>query len=721
MVSASRLGSIIGLVCGVACALALLIGCGPTSTPTVAVSATPTGGPGAPAGSPSTASATVTPGAAGAVSTASPTRGSNTAPSPTAPVWATRLATRFISGTPGVTIGQVEYQHPPGPDFPAVDGTAPILQIDVEGADPAPVQTYVVGLQVSFTVQRPLVTDTPELTTPTPGGSSAPGKLTVEPGATLRIAGSQNAAAQQQVREQLARFQALYPEVTLQYEPNPDNYTTRLQTQLAAAAEPDVFQLDPGLADAVINAGQAADLASYLQQLGRAPQDYFPALMKVYQRGSQVYGVPSSFSALMTFYNTDLLVKFGVPAPKDGWSQDEFRAFAKALTQGTDKATKIYGTDTEPDYTRWLPFAYANGAQVLDPAGKCAINSDAGVQSLSDWASLAGQGLAARAQADLGANWAGEAFGKQRVGSVIEGDWLAPFLATPANGFTGVRYDVAPLPVGKAGRGNVLFTTAWSASRRSKYPVAAAALILFLTGRENEQILLEKNQTLPTLQGLGNDPIFQPGTVTGRMASIGYAAGDYGIAQYYGAIHTDVDKALADAVNGVLAGTRDPASALKLACASIDSAQQKQTTRPGSWMLLAPSAQVQQLPVAQVSSADDLTITFALTNVSPPYVVQYVLDPAIGAGGRHNYPKRFNGDTETTTATRGSMKITLFNNTQTVDGPKPIDSHPDTQDIPDSDSVTGTGNCFRVDALENSSYTLSGKFRSGVRQRCGPR
>ncbi len=393
-------------------------------------------------------------------------------------------------------------------------------------------------------------------------------KADVEAGATIRISGGGSTAEQEQFKQQLARFAQVYPDIKVNYEPNPEGYNDKLKAQFTSNTQPDVFNFEPGLTDVLIGSNKVLDLAPYMTAAGHAPSDYFPGLIAIYQRGAKVYGLPRDFNSLMVFYNTDMLAKTGATAPKDGWTQDDFTAFAKAMTSGTDKATKIYGTDTEADYARWMPFALANGAKLMDN-GKCAINSPIAVDALNYWYGLWKAGTASQ-KSDVGAGWAGEAFAKQRSASAVEGGWLVPFLSDPKGGFQNVKYDVAPLPVGKnGGKANFLFTNAWGGSASSKFPKATAALIMFLAGRENEQQVLQSGFALPSLKGFDNDAFFQGTGIVNKVAKVNYASGAYGIADYYGPSTSAIQKALSKALEQTFAGT-DAKTALDGACKAID-------------------------------------------------------------------------------------------------------------------------------------------------------
>jgi multiple sugar transport system substrate-binding protein len=399
-------------------------------------------------------------------------------------------------------------------------------------------------------------------------------KLAVESGATLRISGGGSTAEQDQFRQQLARFSQVYPEVKINYEPNPEDYNTKLKAQISSKTEPDVFNFEPPLTEEFIGANVVLDLAPYMAEIGRKQSDYFESLMKIYSRGDKVYGVPRDFNSLFFFYNTEMVASSGATTPKEGWTQADMRAFAEKASQGTDPNSKVYGLDTEADYARWVPIALANGATILSADGKkCTINSTEGAAALDYWYGMY-KDKVATTKADVGTGWAGETFAKKRSASAIEGGWLIPFLDDPKAGF-GVKYDVAPLPTGKnGGKGNFLFTNAWAASARSQFPKAAAALILFITGPENQQAVLESGFALPTLKGFENNAFFKGTGVVNRAAAINYAAAAYGIADYYGPATDKIHKSLTDALTRVFAGQQDSAAALNQACTEIDAGMQ---------------------------------------------------------------------------------------------------------------------------------------------------
>jgi len=408
-------------------------------------------------------------------------------------------------------------------------------------------------------------------TTTTGGGTTstfdptAYKKNAVESGATLRVSSWGDTSEQQVNKDALARFNQVYPDVKITYEPQPSNYQEKLLAQVAGGAEPDVFYVDPGLAYQFIPNNILLDVTPALQEAGRSKDDYFPNLINTFVgQDGKIYGLPKDFGSLAVFYNTDMVKT----APKEGWTQDDMTNFVKENASGSGQ-TKVFGFSADPDFERWGAFALANGGKIVDN-NKCAINSDIGVSTLDWWYGMYKDGNATQ-PSDVGASWSGEAFAKKRIASTAQGGWLIPFVNDPKANF-GVKFDVAPLPVGKSGgKADLLFFNAWSASAKSKFPKAAAALVLFLASRENEGAILQTGFALPTLKGFENDPYFQGTDVINRASKILYATAEYGTPDYYGGINDQkIKKAINDATLRVYAKQQTSKQALDQACQEVD-------------------------------------------------------------------------------------------------------------------------------------------------------
>src|SRR5205814_4756065 len=152
-------------------------------------------------------------------------------------------------------------------------------------------------------------------------------KNAIEANATLRVSSWGDSSEQGVNKAALARFNQVYPDVKITYEPQPDNYQTKLLAQISGGSEPDVFYIDPGLGYQLIPANRLLDLTPALTEVGRSKDDYFPALINTFiGKDGKIYGLPKDFGSLAIFYNTDMVKT----PPKDGWTQDDFSSFVKA-------------------------------------------------------------------------------------------------------------------------------------------------------------------------------------------------------------------------------------------------------------------------------------------------------------------------------------------------------------------------------------------------------
>ena len=80
--------------------------------------------------------------------------------------------------------------------------------------------------------------------------------LAVEEGATITFSGWGDETEQQIYRDSIARFEAVCPGVTVNFEPIPADFQTKLKAQMAGGTAPDVFYVDDQLMTAFAPSGQ---------------------------------------------------------------------------------------------------------------------------------------------------------------------------------------------------------------------------------------------------------------------------------------------------------------------------------------------------------------------------------------------------------------------------------------------------------------------------------
>ena len=392
-------------------------------------------------------------------------------------------------------------------------------------------------------------------------------KIAVEDGATLRVSSWGDPAEQKINTDSFARFNEMYPNVAITYEPQPADFQTKIKADFAGGTEPDVFYLDSSLMTALAPEGYLLDLTPSLQEGGVNVDDYIGNLTEIFQYEGKTYALPKDQGALALFINNDIAQGAGVdPASLKSW--DEVTAAAEKMTSGEGPA-KVYGICVNRDIQRVGAFMLQNGNPIVAD-GKTTVNQDSAIEAMNWWYGFKTAGTGEEAQPQ-GAGWCGEAFGKGTSAMAVEGGWMLPFLANTANGFEGVKYTAVSLPTPEGGKpGSLVFTNGWAATERSKYPKAAAALVLFLTSAANQQPILQTGFALPTVKSLLNDPYFSENPNAKVLAEVP-AYGTVADLVFGGpAKKDDVIKALNDATDQIFGGS-DIKGSLDAAAQQADS------------------------------------------------------------------------------------------------------------------------------------------------------
>lgn len=264
------------------------------------------------------------------------------------------------------------------------------------------------------------------------------------------------------LRTTLDQLDELNPAIEIELAPN-----------AAANASATPAQGDPPAPDVLTVSGFALPDLVAQQQLneifsGVTLDDIPSVLQPGFTVDGKAYCFPQAADALALYYNRALFDNAGIAYPDADWTWSEFATAAEALT---DPNITAYGLVMPADLSRWLPFYFAAGGRAPTD-GVLTLDPDPAQQATEFLAGLFTGYIAAPPDATA-STWSGEAFGKGRAGMVVEGTWLAAYLAQR---YPNLNYGIAELPVGHAGRGTLLFTSCLGASATSAHRDLAQAL-----------------------------------------------------------------------------------------------------------------------------------------------------------------------------------------------------------------------------------------------------
>lgn len=303
--------------------------------------------------------------------------------------------------------------------------------------------------------------------------------MEVEEGATISFSGWGDETEQQVYRDSIERFNEVCPAVTVNYEPIPAEFQTKLKAAMAGGTAPDVFYVDDQLMTAFAPSGQLLPLDDLMAEAGVSRDDFLAPLLTIFTQDGQTYGLPKDWGTLGLIYLPAAFEAAGIDEPTEDWTWEDLRAAALAIAENTDYAGYCQGSD----WARFAPFAFSNGGAFASEDYTTATLDTPEVKEMAQLQlEMFEEGSLVR-PSDVSAGWCGEAIGKELAGLTLEGGWMVNFMR---NDYPDVEWKAVLLPQGPVTRADVIFTNAIGVNAFTEYPRAAAAFTFFVTGSENQ-------------------------------------------------------------------------------------------------------------------------------------------------------------------------------------------------------------------------------------------
>jgi multiple sugar transport system substrate-binding protein len=292
-------------------------------------------------------------------------------------------------------------------------------------------------------------------------------------------------------------FHAAEPKITVKVTVSDwDTYWDKLQTGLAGGAAPDVFAMDGPLFPDYAGRDVLLDLAPYVQAEGYPLTALDENAVKDFTTsdGRQL-GLPRDLNVIALFYNKDLFDKASVPYPDDTWDWAKLVEVGKKMTVDKNKDGKpeqwgLY-TETTDMENYWSSLVWQNGGDILAPDGKSIVldspAATGGLQFLQDliWKEKVVPEPSLFAET-------GDAFEQGKAAMEVNGSWL---VATDET--AGLKFGIAPLPKGPAGRATSVNPTGAVVYKGTKSPDAAWAFVKYLASPAAQQKIMALKASLP--------------------------------------------------------------------------------------------------------------------------------------------------------------------------------------------------------------------------------
>jgi multiple sugar transport system substrate-binding protein len=313
-------------------------------------------------------------------------------------------------------------------------------------------------------------------------------------------------------------------------------YPTALKTAMAGGEPPDVFYLNDNMLPDYARDGVLEPIGDKVDN----PDDFYESLRESFTYEGTYYCPPKDFSTLQLVYNVDELAAANVKPPTT-WQElaDAARALTKPGRPGLVIGAEFY---------RWGVFmAQAGGWPTDDAVTKMTMDSPAVTQALQYVADLHKNGWAA-SPAAVGAGWGGEALGKGLAAMTIEGNWI---VGAMANDFPSVKYAVAELPAGPAGKGTMAFSVCYGVAKASKNKEAAIDFVKYLTSPEKQLEFTRDFPVMPSRKSLAEQWLAGKPELKAFVAGAEYAKKSVFVPGF-----TPVIDTLNDGIQGLAAGDK---------------------------------------------------------------------------------------------------------------------------------------------------------------------
>jgi multiple sugar transport system substrate-binding protein len=297
-----------------------------------------------------------------------------------------------------------------------------------------------------------------------------------------------------------------------------DSYWTKLKTLLAANTPPDVFAMDAPLYLDYQSRDSLLNLQPYIDQNPGMLDGLFANTLDAYKTPQGYFGLPRDFQTIVVFYNKDMFDKAGVAYPKAGWTYDELRATAKALTKDTngDGTIDQFGYvidpwDMEPG---WSEILWAFGGDIISADHtKTLIGEPKARQA---WQFLYDMMRVDKSMPDPNttSQYGGDLFLSGNAAMMAMGHWAVPSYSEAT-----FKWDVVPMPAGPAGQATSVNSAGFVIGKDSAHPDAAFAFIKFVLSQAGQTRLAQMGFACPVLKSVAASPAFlqQKGSINQQI------------------------------------------------------------------------------------------------------------------------------------------------------------------------------------------------------------
>lgn len=336
------------------------------------------------------------------------------------------------------------------------------------------------------------------------------------------------------------------------------DYFTKLQTDLAAGTAADVFDVDAGSFANIQASGALAELSDVDSSA------YRTSVLDSYNVDGAQYGLPTSFSNVVLFYNADLFDAAGVDYPTADWTWADEQAAAEKLT---DASAGVWGDYQPISYYEYYKAVQQAGGQFLTEDGSAAdFDTDAGIAA-ADW--IAGKSGTVMPTAEDGAGTPDfdlNLFKEGKLAMWHTGIWMIGLV-----GDLPFTWDIAVEP-GDVQQASATFSNAVVVSGDSEHKEAAQKWAEYLTSsKEMVDVRLDAGWELPAVSDEALLAPYLEKTPPANRQAVFDSLENIAIAPELGANAQQIQDAVTNALGEIAAGRATADKAIAALADQVDS------------------------------------------------------------------------------------------------------------------------------------------------------
>lgn len=303
---------------------------------------------------------------------------------------------------------------------------------------------------------------------------------------------------------QTEAMKEIYPDLNIKMELfSYDDYWQKLPIAIASGAGPDMYLMTRPNFEVFANAGQAADITSYMtssEALKKNASEVDPALIETYQLDGKQMGYPLSYESTGIIFNKDIFEEAGIPLPseiEDTWTWDDLREIANTLTKREGDKTVQYGYYIPAGRFPTFEFIWANGGELFNEDGtRCVIASDEGKEAIQF---LADMMLIDQVSPTIAYTQSESSTDMFLSGKIAMMSLMNSSISSMINDIKDFEWDVAEMPVNpetgkRYASSNVL---GYIINPNSQNIDACIAYLAFITSAEQQALFAEKHVYIP--------------------------------------------------------------------------------------------------------------------------------------------------------------------------------------------------------------------------------